>query len=185
MSGRTARDAMSAYRERLQLVVSCVTNAVVQGKSESRSGRVDETRAFALNNGVPVPVSGETPLLLRVQQHCMLNQDVEVPSRQWTISLVGYVYTIQLRNLTEVVAYQWHPQRTIDLPFPHVHFGPASSRSDSAVRPGELHKVHFPTGIVSVEDIIRLAIDEFHVEPRRSDWEAVLGHRSREPRHQR
>lgn len=169
---------MASYRERLQLVVSCVTNLVVHGKSVSRSGRDDETRAFALNNGVPVPIAGTTPLLLRVQQHCILTQDIEVPSRQWSISLVGYMYTLQLRDLTEVVAYQWHPQRTIDLPYPHIHFGPASARPDSAVRPGELHKVHFPTSIVSIEDVIHLVITEFQVEPRRPDWEAILGTRA-------
>lgn len=177
MSGRTARDAIAFYRERLQLVVSCVTNSVVQGKSVSRSGRDDETRVFALNNGVPVPIAGATPLLLRVQQHCVLTQAVEVPSRQWSISLVGYMYTFQLRDDTEVVAYQWHPQRTLDLPYRHLHFGPASARNDSAVRPGELHKVHFPTGIVALEEVIRLAIDDFHVAPRRLDWEAILDQR--------
>ena len=117
-------------------------------------------------------------MLLRVQKHCILTQDVEVPSRQWSISLVGYMYTIQLRDPTEVVAYQWHPQRTIDLPYPHVHFGPASARPDSAVRTGELHNVHVPTGLVSIEEVIRLVVDEFQVEPRRPDWEVILEQRT-------
>jgi hypothetical protein len=84
------------------------------------------------------------------------------------------MYTVHLRDMTEVVAYQWHPQRPIDLQYPHVHFGPASARSDSAVRPGELHKVHFPTGFVSLEAFILLLIEEFAVEPRRDDWNTIL-----------
>lgn len=169
---------MISYRAHLQRVVSCVTNSVIQGNIDSRLAGPDDTRVFALNNGVPVPVSGQTPLLLRFQQHYVLTHDVEVPSRRWSIQLVGYMYTVHLRDLTEVVAYQWHPQRTIDLPYPHIHFGPASARPDSAVRPDELHKVHFPTGFVSLEEVVWLVIDEFNVEPRRSDWQEILGQRA-------
>jgi hypothetical protein len=35
-------------------------------------------------------------------------------------------------------------------------------------------RVHIPTGRVALEDVIRLAVEEFHVEPRRADWNEVL-----------
>jgi hypothetical protein len=38
----------------------------------------------------------------------------------------------------------------------------------------ELQRAHFPTGRVSVEEFLRLAIHAFDVKPRRSDWRAVL-----------
>jgi hypothetical protein len=88
------------------------------------------------------------------------------------------MYTVRLRDMTEVVSYQWHPQRTIDMQDPHVHFGPASARPDFPLRPGELHKVHFPTAFVSLEDVIRLLIEEFGVESRRSDWREILSPRA-------
>jgi hypothetical protein len=48
------------------------------------------------------------------------------------------------------------------------------SRRDSVVRPGEAHKIHVPTGEVSLVDVVRLAITELGVEPRREDWESIL-----------
>ena len=35
-------------------------------------------------------------------------------------------------------------------------------------------RMHLPTGQVAIEDVIRLAIVEFGVRPRRADWAAVL-----------
>ncbi len=58
--------------------------------------------------------------------------------------------------------------------FPHVRIGPAMSRHDSVVRTGEAHKIHLPTGEVSLADVLRLAITELGVEPRREDWDAIL-----------
>jgi hypothetical protein len=41
-------------------------------------------------------------------------------------------------------------------------------------RPVDLTKLHIPTGRVSVEAVVRLAIEEFDVVPQRDDWEAVI-----------
>ncbi len=91
------------------------------------------------------------------------------------VSITGYGYTVSHNSRAEIVSYQWHPDAPEGIPFPHVHFGQASARPDSVVRPGEQHKVHFPTGFVSIEDVIRLLVEEFSVGPRRSDWREVLG----------
>jgi hypothetical protein len=88
--------------------------------------------------------------------------------------VVGYGYTVLYAPATEVVAYHWHPESAEGSADPHVHFGPASARLDSPVRPGDLHKVHFPTGFVSLEKFVWLIIDEFKVEPRRPNWRDIL-----------
>ena len=41
-------------------------------------------------------------------------------------------------------------------------------------RLGGIHKHHFPTGRVSLEDVLHLAIKEFGAKPARADWEEVL-----------
>lgn len=38
----------------------------------------------------------------------------------------------------------------------------------------ELHTAHLPTGYVSLPDIIRLLIRDFHATPRRHDWQSIL-----------
>lgn len=90
------------------------------------------------------------------------------------IIVIGYGYTFEHPDDGELVSFQWHPGGESDVDFPHVHIGPAMSRRDSAVRPGEAHKIHVPTGEVSLADVVRLAITELEVEPRRGDWDAIL-----------
>lgn len=40
---------------------------------------------------------------------------------------------------------------------------------------GKVHKYHIPTGRVSLEDVLRLAIAEFGVQGQRADWREVIG----------
>lgn len=35
-------------------------------------------------------------------------------------------------------------------------------------------KMHFPTGSIFMTDIVELLIRDFHVDPRRADWEQVI-----------
>jgi hypothetical protein len=37
-----------------------------------------------------------------------------------------------------------------------------------------LHKLHLPTGRVSLEAVVRFLIDDLDVVPRRADWRAIL-----------
>jgi hypothetical protein len=37
-----------------------------------------------------------------------------------------------------------------------------------------LHKLHLPTGRVSIEAVVRFLIEDLDVVPRRRDWSAVL-----------
>ena len=69
----------------------------------------------------------------------------------------------------EIVAYQWHPEQ-VSIDFPQLHIGTGVGASL-----GSVHKYHFPTGRVSLEDVLRLAIREFQVEPVRAGCEEVLG----------
>lgn len=39
--------------------------------------------------------------------------------------------------------------------------------------------VHVPTGLISLSDVVRFAIEELRVRPRRSDWQAILDEASR------
>lgn len=94
--------------------------------------------------------------------------------RDWRTDIVGYSYNLMLASGTEVVAYHWHPKTPDSVTFPHVHVGPAIVGTDGSVRRGNAHKVHFPTGSVSLESFLRLLVTEFGVEPRRRDWEQIL-----------
>jgi hypothetical protein len=166
---RQVRDAVERHRSAAQRAIGCVSTAtLIVRQAVSNHAHL---RPVVLNNGEPAALNND--VLIRVTY--VIDTSTVVGTG---ISVVGYGYTLLHDSGAEIVSYQWHPRTPESVPFPHVHFGPASVRPDSAVRPGDLHKVHFPTGYVSLEEVIRLAIVEFGVNPRRGDWATILGQRS-------
>lgn len=159
---------MEAHRASIQVVISCVTVGVVAFAQPEQS-RFVEWRSLALNNGRAVSLSG-SPLMIRVGQEFLVRREAAPDP----IEVVGYNYTILHSEAGELVSFQWHPGGKSDIDFPHVHIGPALSRRDSVVRAGEAHKIHLPTGEVSLVNVVRLAITELGVEPRRDDWATIL-----------
>jgi hypothetical protein len=88
----------------------------------------------------------------------------------WRVHSTEYVYEITHGEQQQLVAYHWHPEsgNTSDnTSYPHVHlrgFNP----------PVDVSRVHWPTGLVAVESIIRLAIDGLQVPARKRNWAAIL-----------
>lgn len=75
----------------------------------------------------------------------------------------------------EVCSYQWHPVGQSPVTIPHLHIGRGATGNVTTFGPRGLHRIHFPTKHIAVEDVLRLAITELGVEPRRPDWDAILG----------
>jgi len=93
------------------------------------------------------------------------------------VETTGYLYEINDRDGREILAYHWHPEGVSPITEPHLHL---SGRlrpfdlgdRDTAVRLGGMH---LPTGIVTLARMVHLLIAEFGAEPRRADWQAILG----------
>jgi hypothetical protein len=168
MSRRVRREALEHHRSRIQQLVACVSAGVVSIGRYAQTPAVD-VRSLQLNGGKRASLSG-SPLTLRLVQQLLVQQ--HVTSAEMVVT--GYGYTVEHPDEGEVVSFQWHPGDDEGIEFPHLHIGPAMSRRDSAVRPGRAHRIHLPTGEVALADVVRLAIVEFGVVPRRDDWEDVL-----------
>lgn len=145
---------------------------MTQAPTSATAEAFPDALALVLHDGGPAALQGPVPLLLDFSQHFQVFT-VDAP-RSTRIEVLSYVYTVLTRDRVELVSFQWHPYGAGEIEFPHVHIGPALARRDSVVRPGEAHKIHVPTGEVSLADVVRLAITEFGVEPRRDDWEEIL-----------
>ena len=87
----------------------------------------------------------------------------------WQIQLVSYQFAFRDARLGELLAYHWHPIGRSHIIHPHVHLGPAL-----AIPTSPAANAHLPTGIITLPDVLRLAITDMGVEPRRDDWERVL-----------
>jgi hypothetical protein len=75
-----------------------------------------------------------------------------------------YVYSLDDDAGNVIVAYHWHPD--IGPRYPHLHVR-ATARRD-------VMKAHFPTARISLEEFVRLLIEDFDVRPRRSHWKKIL-----------
>jgi hypothetical protein len=127
-----------------------------------------------LNRGNPSRLYGSTALTIEVSQRLRILQDSELNRRLWTTTIVAYSYVLRDDNGVEVCAYQWHPAGLSHVLHPHLHIGRAATGNVTTFGPRGLHRIHFPTKQIELEDVLRLAIVEFGVEPRRENWEHIL-----------
>ena len=90
--------------------------------------------------------------------------------------MVEYLYGFVTPRGHEILSFHWTPDSSdpAAIRFPHAHIGPAITAGQTVLRPGDLHRVHIPTGQISLPAVIRLAISEFGVTPLHDDWAARL-----------
>lgn len=112
-----------------------------------------------------MPLHGSVPLLLVVK---IGFQFVDRAARSWDAAITSYHHAFEDQDEREILAYHWHPH-IAQIPFPHLHLGPGAGIGRS-----ELSSAHLPSGAVELRDVVRLAIRDFNVTPRREDWAALL-----------
>jgi hypothetical protein len=89
----------------------------------------------------------------------------------WTIRTIGYSYGLLAGEGRELLAYHWHAAGPSPVVSPHLHLGAALLRPELA-RP--FGRAHWPTGHVTLTELLRVAIVDLGVEPLRDDWAARL-----------
>ncbi len=173
MAGRTPAVAVNNFLEPLQQTLDCVTNGVidVSGGYYVR----DEPHLATLNGGLPARLFTryDPPLALTVKMHCRV---VEATGARgpWKVQTAGWSYAIRSiedDHGRELVSVHWHPSGASAVTWPHMHVRDELLSDTAEVFAG----AHFPSGRVALEEVIRLLIEDLGVEPRRDDWEEVLG----------
>jgi hypothetical protein len=152
-----------------QPLLSCVTDGVLRRVT----GRADQAEAgdIVLAGGMPARIGrrGSFSIIVRQEYHLIERTD-DARDRRWLLQVDTYSYRLLDATRQEIVAWHWHPKEPNVVKHPHLHLGPAARIGLDA-----LHRAHLPTGVVTIADIVRCAITEFGVEPRRDDWRAILG----------
>lgn len=165
MSGSTYADAIAGVVRPLQVALSCVTPHVLTTQSER--AQFGSPRALALSHGRSAPLPGTSRLALKVTYRYR----VEDRRDAWNVDTLGYEYALLDREGRELVAYHWHPTTgPSTMKAPHLHLGPAAT-----VGHKPLVRAHLPTGFVALQDVLRVAVTELGVKPRRRDWARILG----------
>ena len=86
----------------------------------------------------------------------------------WEVQTAGYIYSLKDGDHRDIIAYHWHPARHSHVVVPHLHL-----YAGAMVGRPELTRAHLPTGLINLADLLRLAVADFQVRPRRSDWAVV------------
>ncbi len=126
-----------------------------------------QPQVIVLNRNAPV-LLGRSGVSLYVAHHVGIVESDE-PSAPWHALTSGYVYPLGDTEGRELVAFHWHPSAPNIVTNPHLHLGPIAKAGHQ-----RLAVAHIPTGRVSLQDVLRLAITELGVSVQREDWDDVL-----------
>jgi hypothetical protein len=165
LAGKTPALAVEAFLAPLRRSISCLTKTVLNVGGGYHTS--DAPHVLVLGDGDPVSLTHSVGLHLSITMQYRL---VEAPGARgpWKVQTVAYFYVLADGNDDEIIAYHWHPY--VGVTTPHLHVRAANHPNYP-----DIPKAHFPSGRVSIEEVLRLAIEEFGATSiRPTDWEEIL-----------
>lgn len=166
MPGRKPSEAFRRFIEPLQSAVTCLDDAKL---TISPRGRADaNTRHGWYLNGGKGLSQGQLTFKAKMLYEIVPNSRVGLRER-WKVSTLGYMYQIDIDDHA-LVEYHWHPGPGSTHDEPHMHMGAAGLVPSGVIVP----RTHLPTARISLEEVVRLLIQEFGWEPKALDWENRL-----------
>lgn len=169
MAGRNHYQAVQAFLKPLRRATACVTKSVLVA---SGNDPAENPHAVTFPTG-PAPLDGPHRLHLHVAHHYRV-VPAEGTAGPWRVHTAAYYYHLLGPNeqgaLREILLFHWHPEGASAVTAPHAHV-PAYRQ------PIDLSAVHLPTPRVSLELVLRLAIENLGAVPLKPQrqWRRVLG----------
>lgn len=165
MPARTPREAVRAFLAPLNRAIASFTSAQLAGGD---APNVDHALIFrptryARLAGYLDPLSDPVELRFSLAH----NYKVTQTDGGWTVHTQGYTYQFELDDGQEIVIYHYDPRSASKVKTPHLHVRGLD-------KPFDLGKAHFPTGRVSIEEVLRFAVRELGVRPRATNWQTIL-----------
>jgi hypothetical protein len=127
-----------------------------------------------------VSLRSASTISLSAGQRFRIVEDDTIEDGPYRVHTVEYWYLFSLEDGRDILAYHWTPElsdrqrESGQRAYPHIHIGPALLASDSPIFPTTLHKKHVPSGRVSIESVVRFAIEELGVSPILPNWDDIL-----------
>lgn len=84
---------------------------------------------------------------------------------RWRVTTLQYIHEIIDQHGKRLAAWHWHPEnKRSHATFAHLHVAAGAPFSS----------LHYPTGRVTIEEVVRFAITELGIEPAHGNWEGPL-----------
>ena len=167
MAGRTPREAVANFLEPLKAVVGCITAEGFVTRYSRRDGE-QQTAEFQDGFAILDRQNGQSLKLEIIHRYTVV--PAEGQRGPWAVTTAEYIYDVVDEADDPIAAFHWHPldARVGDeMRWPHLHaYGVHPSLT--------LHRLHLPTGRVSIEAVVRFLIEDLDVIPRRQDWNSIL-----------
>jgi hypothetical protein len=146
----------------LQQAVSFVTRDVLIASGREPSA---EPHGLTFRGGRPSRLRCDRKLSLRFDHQYTITEALGELGR-WKVSTAEYIYELLDEDARRVIAYHWHPVGRSAATWPHVHLPKGT--------PFDLAQAHAPTGRISIEAVLRFAIQDLGVEPLRRNWREAM-----------
>lgn len=157
MAARSASQAFEAYIYPLQWAVA----SFAENMQFRRGGTDPAVGAEVLLTATGDPIAlcdayGTECLALSLRLHFRI-EHVSSSPRRWETRTVAYSYGLKdpadVRR--EIAGYHWHPH-VPGIAYPHLHAYTAPPPTD---------RLHFPTGYITLKDVLGFAMRDFDVHP--------------------
>jgi hypothetical protein len=169
MPGRNPTAAVKAFTQPLQLALSCIGNVRI-ALSQGALGTAGDTHSWTLNDGTPIAL-GNGLFFRAGMKFETLDRGQSERRTRYRITTREYIYEVTGPKSQPIVSAHWHPlARNSRFADPHWHIGGVTLAENRVY----LDRAHIPSPRVSIEEFIRLMIEEMGVEPRHEDWDARL-----------
>lgn len=177
MVGSTSTEALDSYARLVQAALHCVTAA----KTNRPAVRAGATGTLLLGHDEPVSASRPADrrrAYIGLTQRFRVVEVADAREHRFRVLIEDYEYKIFDSRRRELFVFHWHPESVSEATWPHVHVG--SVAVDAAAEGMEVgfyerfSRLHIPTGMLAVEQVVRFLITELHVTPLRADWDVLL-----------
>lgn len=145
MAGRTPHEAVRRFSAPIQRALTCFADGRVSADSSSPAD--EGVLSFNKADYVKLNGTGRVHLSIGMRYRIVSNENPDEPKLPWKVHTTSYAYSLHDARDKPIVDYHWHPHLTVDIPFPHLHIDTLPKR------------VHFSTGRVLIEDVLRLAVE--------------------------
>lgn len=159
----------------LQLALSTVSTSVLV--VSPRGYEADGPHALTVGDG-PVHLRPPDGLLQLHIVHWYRIVEDSGPRGPWRVTSAGYHYLVSGpgengERPEDLFAYHWHPSGQSHVTTPHLHFW-VGHKVELGHLARQIAQAHIPTGRISLEQVLRLIIEELNVPTRRGDWAEIL-----------
>lgn len=174
MAGRSPKEAVNNFIDPLQQSISCVTREILTFPHIApKPGAVYQ---FTLASGREALLKGRTPIAMALSQRFEIVQTDDKEKGPYKTSTREYAYHL-FDAERQHVWFHWHPSNGVEMPHLHLGLRPKTEGGiEAAAKFGGVlaRKLHLVSSRISVEQVIRFAINEFEVDRLREDWKSVL-----------